>query len=631
MNGWKMLARLYAVPALAATLSMIPADSGAAKKPAANLAEGDYYIVSTLSHKVLTAQSARDGTIEIVQWQKNAGRDGDQIWTLKKDREGNQLYCRKRGQYLAASSSQDARTPVVLRPASAGGEQTWRLEPYGNAYRLIAQHSGMNMAVHGFSMSNGAPIVQMPADSLEAEQWLLYRADQVTPNLVARRPDNAIASTYDNATKTYRIAPLPSASAEAERTNRLKLADYQPSGLFVKQGEIVSIETRGAPSDTDGLVIAIGPMAPFFGADANGKPFLLRAQDGSNQFTAPYSGMMYFRYVDNGLLDAPRPAIDVHVTRGGTAVPLYVQGVTTPDQWKRMLIRYPRAPWVEISGRRAMISVRRSAYDRSARNDPAVIFPILDAIISHQDRISGLDGATEADRPSPLRLHYIQDDVTPKKALHNVYMYAVDYYIGMPGKSASDLLDPQALKQAWSIWHETGHLYQQSDWTWDSVVETTVNIYSLYTQERLGLRSRLAEEVEPGGRSPFDDARRYLASAGRDFTDDSTFPTDSEPVWVRLVMYEQLRRGLGEAFYEKLHQYYRLHPLTYEQQIGDHEKIQAFIYRSCLVADLDLTDFFSKWGLRANAATLAAVRSLQYPRASRDLTTIDLERAANEI
>ncbi|MFM0627349.1 M60 family metallopeptidase [Paraburkholderia xenovorans] len=518
-----------------------------------------------------------------------------------------------------------------MRQANTGVEQTWRFEPHGNAYKLVAQHSGMNMAIDDYGMSDGAPIVQMPADSREAEQWLLYRTDQVTPNPVARRPNNAIASTYDNESKTYRIAPLPSASAEAERTNRRKLADYQPSGLFVEQGEIVSIEARGGPNDTDGLVVAIGPMMPFYGAEASGKPFLLPVRDGQNRFTAPYSGMMYFRYVDSGLLEVPRPAIDVRVTRGGTVVPLYVQGVTTPDQWKSMLTRHPRAPWVEMVGGRAMISVRRLAYERAARADPAAIFPILDAVVSHEDSISGLDGATEADRPSPLRLHYVQDDVTPEQEIANVYMYAGDYFIGMPGESAFDLLDPRALKQAWSIWHETGHLYQQTDWTWNGIVETTVNIYSLYTQERLGQPSRLTEKGESTGRSPYDDARRYLASAGRDFTSDATFPTNSDPVWVRLVMYEQLRRGLGNAFYQKLHQYYRSHPLTYEQQIGDHEKLQAFIYRSCLVANLDLTDFFSKWGLRADAATLHAVGSLKYPRASGDLTTIGLEHAENEI
>ncbi len=68
-------------------------------------------------------------------------------------------------------------------------------------------------------------------------------------------------------------------------------------------------------------------------------------------------------------------------------------------------------------------------------------------------------------------------------------MYASNYFIGMKRDNYADLTEK--LDNEWGIWHETGHTHQQYSWTWDSIGEISVNLFSLYVQEKFGLPSRL--------------------------------------------------------------------------------------------------------------------------------------------
>lgn len=155
------------------------------------------------------------------------------------------------------------------------------------------------------------------------------------------------------------------------------------------------------------------------------------------------------------------------------------------------------------------------------------------------------------------------------------------------GENVGDLLVLDKLRRAWSIWHETGHKYQQNDWTWSEVIETTVNIYSLEAQARQGHPSRLKERDPETGESPFDLARKK-----RDFTDSTQMrlhPDDDGEYWVRLVMFNQLRQSFGDGFYPALHRYYRDNPLGYGQLNDQDAQIQAFVIATSTVAGQDLT------------------------------------------
>ncbi|MER9387278.1 M60 family metallopeptidase [Mesorhizobium sp. M0435] len=153
---------------------------------------------------------------------------------------------------------------------------------------------------------------------------------------------------------------------------------------------------------------------------------------------------------------------------------------------------------------------------------------------------------------------------------------------------------------------------------------------SLNAQAHFGHPSRLKERDDSTGKTPLDLAARYLARKTRDFDNEKQMRAsadDDDELWVRLVMFDQLRRGLGEDFYPKLHRYYREHPLD-DANKQDAVKVQTFILRASTVANQDLTRFFSDWGLHIEQETADRLKRLNLPPADPQLSRVGLNVAS---
>ncbi|OAJ53625.1 hypothetical protein A6V37_35500 [Paraburkholderia ginsengiterrae] len=484
----------------------------------------------------------------------------------------------------------------------------WKVKSWQDAYLIEKYNGGVSFNLFESNRADGAPIGVYSVETGENAQWLLVPVDSVASSSESEQPREQ--SHIDAENRVYSIAPLPAASGEAIRAGNRKLADFQPSGLFVRTGETVKIELN-APKD---MCVFIGPLWQSFSGGRTDNIVCLSASRGGGTFTSPSDGMMYFRYVSYAFEKTPGNAV-VKVLAGGQRVPLYIAGQTTSAQWDNMLKSERSAPFVELVSDRTMITVKRGLYNRSGQVDPSSILSLTDRIRGLEDDISGLSPSkAPVDRPSPLRIHYLQDDFSTQREVEGVYMYATDYMVGMPDDSALDILEPAKLRSAWSIWHETGHVYQQDDWTPSFLVETTVNIYSLYVQSQMGYPSRLDEPGEDGPSSR-QVAARYLKQANRDFSNENTFVPGHSAVWARLVMFERLRTVLGNDFYRNLHAYYRHNPLD-DKDSTDDGKMNVFAYRSSLVSGFNLTEFFNRWGVRLTSQTTSKIRSLNLPQPS---------------
>jgi hypothetical protein len=112
-------------------------------------------------------------------------------------------------------------------------------------------------------------------------------------------------------------------------------------------------------------------------------------------------GLLYFEYIDSGFNERPRRSIDVSVREGGRAVPFYIEGTTTQVEWRAMLQRYVDAPLIEMVGARTMFTVTRSMYDTAGAADPAALLGYVERIMRYHDEVSGLDGSSALDMPSP--------------------------------------------------------------------------------------------------------------------------------------------------------------------------------------------------------------------------------------
>jgi hypothetical protein len=595
---------------------------------AAAITEGEYYIVGKDSSKALTATEAGNGDMVLGQSDRRAN-DRGQLWTLVKTGQPGkaafEIRSRKYGSYLAKGKpNENGDTSAVLtHEANASGE-FWTFQQNLTSYGVVYGESGTSLNVTGSSQSDNALIILFDTGLDDNAQWLLYPANE---RGTVASPTPA-ASVLDNLNKHYRLAPMRSAALEAMRLRRSKLMDYQPSGVYEQKGEHLSLTVRGLSSSPDGLTVMVGPMNSFEGGKPQDDPQLVVANEGGTDFVAKRSGPIYFLYSDSGFNSVALPVLDVTITHGGNPFPLYIEGKTRFDEWRHLLVTLPSAPLVELMSKHVLITATSRVYSKAPPDDPSAILDTLEKILGWYDELSGLDGSSELDQPSGLRVHYLQDTVTPAKVFDSVYMYATDYFVGVPGENMGDLLDVKKLRHAWSIWHETGHKYQQRDWTSDKNVETTVNIYSLYAQAHFGYPSNLEERDPNNGKSRFDLAARYLARKNRNFDNDRQMQFSDEDadsaLWVRLVMYDQLRAGLGPDFYPRLHKYYRANPLDDSVIQDPAAQLQSFVLRSSIVSGRDLTRFFSDWGIVISRQTAARIQALKLPPADADLSRLEL-------
>ena len=206
---------------------------------------------------------------------------------------------------------------------------------------------------------------------------------------------------------------------------------------------------------------------------------------------------------------------------------------------------------------------------------------------------------------------------TPKES-ESYYMYASDYMIGMKRDNYTDLTEK--LDKEWGIWHETGHTHQQDSWTWGSIGEISVNLFSLYVQEKFGLPTRL-NTIEGGEtETTFNKARKYIANPNKNYLAENE--ADYNELFSKLVMFHQLKTVYGWDSIKKLHQYFRKNQYVENGDETDQDQANKFIYAMCLITKNNLVPFFKKWGLNVDSATSGKIKGLNLPLPTVDATKI---------
>ena len=192
---------------------------------------------------------------------------------------------------------------------------------------------------------------------------------------------------------------------------------------------------------------------------------------------------------------------------------------------------------------------------------------------------------------TPHRFHYVE------LAPYDGWMYSWQYRMASASADGAmrPVLNSRTLRSdGWGPWHELGHQYQMSSFTWRDQTEVTVNLTSAYVQRGLGQPSRYEQE------GVWTKTMQYLAQPKRDFA-------LQDDVFVRATMFWQLDLTFGRDFYAKLGKNYRSMPTL---PSNDELEQQTFIVETSRVAGFDLTPFFSQWGIRANTNTQAKLKSM---------------------
>ncbi|WP_181799195.1 M60 family metallopeptidase [Kitasatospora acidiphila] len=402
---------------------------------------------------------------------------------------------------------------------------------------------------------------------------------------------------------TVTLAATPSAEAEQQRlATEFHPDDTQPTGLYLPPHTSLTV-TADRPGDAPVPELLVGTYG-LDGTDSGteDEPRTHRLQDATTVVGDDTGGLLYVRYTKDG--GGAAPELTLHFGDAARPVPFHVLGKTPAAQWKAQLEAAKDVPVAQFVSEHLVLTVHLDSARRNAGQDPDDLLRGYEHILAVEDAISGLGGKAPSDARSPLR-YFVSEGrahIDP-----NAYYTRVCY----PSDSIDEILNTAALNKGWGIWHELGHMHQQSSWTWDSTTEVTVNIYSLAVQRDAAQPSRLAADGTP------EAVRGYLAkpAAARNYDAE-----DGDP-FVRLAMFEQLRLAFGDRFYPELHKLTRR-----AEQAADPE--QYLVLNASRVAGRNLAGFFSAWGVPVTDQTKAELAALGLPAPDQDPAAMDVAKSS---
>ncbi|WP_259445185.1 M60 family metallopeptidase [Paenibacillus lautus] len=378
------------------------------------------------------------------------------------------------------------------------------------------------------------------------------------------------------------------------------------TGLYAPAGEWVTIHV---PEGTQNLDVQVGAHTDNLTSKTEWErpPVITQRKPllpGENRIRSPYGGLIYL------IPTKPQPGVakDIEIS-GGVRAPYYILGETSSAEWEDTIRHHP-APWAELQGRRVILTLP-SEYIRQLE-DPQQLVEKWDAIVDYTEEVAGLS----PDQPLPhksidLPFRYVADRQISAGYMHAGYpiMFHID-------PSAGHAVDISRVTQGgWGFWHETGHEYQQGAWNWNVTGEITVNIYSLYVQEKFGNSSNLLIR-NADGKDFYDLAFEYIES---DLPGKSFGTSGQLDLFGYLVMFRQLSLAYGWDFYAELHQAYRELPAS-QLPATNQEEIDTFVIMASKTAGENLTEFFDKWALPYSKAEVQSrIAALNLPLPSQEL------------
>lgn len=378
------------------------------------------------------------------------------------------------------------------------------------------------------------------------------------------------------------------------------------TGLYAPAGEWLTVHV---PEGTAGLDVQVGAHTDNLTSQNVWKRIPVVTQrktlaPGENRIRSPYGGLLYL------IPTKPQAGVRKDIAiEGGVEAPYYVLGQTADEEWRSAISQRP-APWAELQGRRVILTLP-SEYVRNL-GDPKLLLEQWDRIVEYTDEAAGLSPeAPLPHRSVNLPFRYVADRQISAGFMHAGYpiMFQID-------PSAAHAVDIERVtRNGWGFWHETGHEYQQGSWNWDVTGEVTVNIYSLYVQQKFGNPSNLLTRNNEG-KDFYDRAQDYMEHSDPGTT---VYGKSGQDLFVNLVLFRQLSLAYGWDFYQELHRAYRELPAN-QLPADNQAKIDLFVVMASKTAGEDLTEFFDKWFLKYTPGTVKAqIAALNLPKPSQPI------------
>lgn len=348
-------------------------------------------------------------------------------------------------------------------------------------------------SIHALSPRQGR-VVEAPADDAKSRQAWQKAVRWYHSLPVAETPAHPAAKTFPG--------EVP---ASAERvTATVKIDPNQPrwqsTGLYAAPGETVVVKVPSAMI-TRGWKIRVGchsdeiwrrekwqrfpVISRVFEVEAEALPVAnafggliyihIPRDEARGGFQVPTFG----GYGWIGEKPGSEPAVEVTIT-GAVRAPEFVLGRDDPAKWSATLAA-SAAPWGEIAGKHLIMSLPRAELEKIS--DPAALAGFWDRALDACWTFAGWPGQ----RTVPER--FVFDMQISAGFMHSGYPIMAHV------PSAKDAIDLEKLRREgqWGLFHELGHNHQGRAYTFNSFVEVTVNLHTLYLMKTLcGLEPRAA-------------------------------------------------------------------------------------------------------------------------------------------
>lgn len=458
--------------------------------------------------------------------------------------------------------------------------------------------------------------------------------DDITEEEIATIPNEVIRQlamelkdgTYETAFRaaSYRPYQHPEVMAKKNKTAKYSLRD-NPTGIWAEKGETVYLMVGKLYKGAE-----ISLM--FQGLDGGyGNAKTVPVVEGFNKVIAPIEGLMYvMNHVQEDiplLLEteeakqaAAAKTVNIHFVEGKVNGYFDIQKNEEAD-WAPMLEK-AGYKYIDILGKYAHITweaeqFRKCNEQRGYQNITDII-DRYDNLVYHEQEFAGL---VKYDRMFNNRLHFCNDQTasSPNASDYRT-VYPAQYKPGdsNPFYGGEMFLDASTWpKRLWGPAHEAGHVNQlRPGAKWSGITEVTNNIYCLYEQEQAGAPCKLQSDKincedengkKLGEKVIYDAAIELIVKGNRAHClpgiANITRESQLVPFW-QLKLY--LVDVLGQTdFYKDLYEQFRNHPSPSEKGANGGMDQLDFVRQACKIANLDLTDFFEKWGfLRAVNASL---------------------------
>jgi hypothetical protein len=393
--------------------------------------------------------------------------------------------------------------------------------------------------------------------------------------------------TYDT---TYRAADYQAYPSPRALDRSLKLGDgfsrYENvTGMFLEPGEHV-VFVSGSSGRSVTLLIPEWMRKP----PADMKPTRdprgwglkrqrITIQEGLNVIQVGKGGNVYVSYFDDRAEQAPQ--IAVHFPTGNVNGYFDAAKHTNAD-WD-LLLDEAVSPIMDARGKHIQVAYPVEWFNVYTRGKGVELIANYDKLLHSHYTLLGLVKYNKVPRNRILarvNFHY--------------YMFRDRDGVAYLGNRSTmrKVADPEVVivgDPCWGFCHEVGHVLQlRPQLTWGGMTEVSCNIFSMYTVTAMGNPSRLQAQKN------YASARQQIIEA-----DPKISYLACPNVFDRLVPFWQLhlyfQRNGKPDFYADVMEVMRGRPHAGRGNESIRNQFE-FIKICCDVGQLDLTDFFEKWG-----------------------------------